>query len=252
MENARIISWTDEFRPKTIAECILSKRIKSALARLEETGEYDHMLFVGPSGVGKTTVARIFGNHPRVLMRPFHSVLGESREIRDGIKATERFIYGNPVPFEDAPKRRLLFADEAQCLPAAVQEKMKLWMESDGVEAKFLLAINDETKLHASLRSRMVRFDFQPEFPGDNDVMMRELAERCRCIVATKHAAIEKTDIAAVIERFFPDQRAVVNELYRLHLSRISARRCVILRSQRVDFFGLITICNQLVDTMPR
>ena len=54
--------WVEKYRPKTIAEAILPKDIKSSLQGMVSSGELQNMLFTGTAGLGKTTAARALCN----------------------------------------------------------------------------------------------------------------------------------------------------------------------------------------------
>ena len=50
--------WVEKYRPKTINDCILSSTIKGTLNDLVKEERVPNLMFTGPAGVGKTTVAR--------------------------------------------------------------------------------------------------------------------------------------------------------------------------------------------------
>ena len=55
----------DRLRPKTIGEVVGQKHLlgeNASLRRIIESGNIPNLIFYGPSGVGKTTVARIIAS----------------------------------------------------------------------------------------------------------------------------------------------------------------------------------------------
>jgi len=50
--------WVEEYRPKTIDDCILPQSLKTLFQSFIEKGEISNLLFSGTPGVGKTTVAK--------------------------------------------------------------------------------------------------------------------------------------------------------------------------------------------------
>ncbi|MBQ3886191.1 MAG: AAA family ATPase, partial [Ruminococcus sp.] len=56
----------DKIRPKTLADVVGQEHILGAgkpLRKIIESGTVPNMIFYGPSGVGKTTVARIIAEN---------------------------------------------------------------------------------------------------------------------------------------------------------------------------------------------
>ena len=56
MENSLLL--VERYRPSTIDDCILSDTIKNTLKDLVKDNTVPNLMFTGPAGVGKTTVAR--------------------------------------------------------------------------------------------------------------------------------------------------------------------------------------------------
>ena len=50
--------WVEQYRPKTIEDCILPDHLKEMFTEIVKTGEVPNLLFTGTAGLGKTTVAR--------------------------------------------------------------------------------------------------------------------------------------------------------------------------------------------------
>ena len=54
--------WVEKYRPKTIDDTILPKKLKETFQKIIEGGELPNMLFTGTAGLGKTTVAKALCN----------------------------------------------------------------------------------------------------------------------------------------------------------------------------------------------
>ncbi|NDG30643.1 AAA family ATPase, partial [bacterium] len=50
--------WVEKYRPKTIADTILSKQLKATFQKFVDDNNIPNLLLTGRAGVGKTTVAR--------------------------------------------------------------------------------------------------------------------------------------------------------------------------------------------------
>ena len=50
--------WSQQYRPKTVADCVLPSNLKTTFQEFVDKGTIPNMLLTGRAGVGKTTVAR--------------------------------------------------------------------------------------------------------------------------------------------------------------------------------------------------
>ena len=53
------ILFTEKYRPKTIADCILPDELKNTFQEIVNKKEIPNLLLYGTAGVGKTTVANV-------------------------------------------------------------------------------------------------------------------------------------------------------------------------------------------------
>ena len=54
--------WTEKYRPKKIADCILPERLKTPFQEYVTQNNIPNLLLSGGAGVGKTTVAKALCN----------------------------------------------------------------------------------------------------------------------------------------------------------------------------------------------
>ena len=54
--------WVERYRPKTIKDCALPKRLKDYFQSMVDSGNIEHLMCCGTAGVGKTSVARALCN----------------------------------------------------------------------------------------------------------------------------------------------------------------------------------------------
>ena len=98
----------DRIRPKTLDEVVGQRHLLGegkALRRIIESGEIPNMVFYGPSGVGKTTVASIIAKSTRKRLCKLNGTTASTADIREVIASTNTLEGVNGV---------LLYLDEIQ------------------------------------------------------------------------------------------------------------------------------------------
>ena len=81
----------DEIRPKTLDEVVGQRHIlgeKGVLRRVIQGGTIPNMIFYGPSGVGKTTVARIIAQQTDMRLHKLNGTTASTADIKADRKST--------------------------------------------------------------------------------------------------------------------------------------------------------------------
>src|SRR5215813_227888 len=83
----------DRMRPRTLDEFVGQEKIvgpKRALRRMIEDDKLQSLIFWGPPGSGKTTLARIIAETTKARFVQFSAVLSGIKEIREVMSEAER------------------------------------------------------------------------------------------------------------------------------------------------------------------
>ncbi len=154
--------WTEKYRPQSFADIKGQKDIIEKIQAFVEKKEMPHLLFSGPAGVGKTTLAlviskQLFGD----IWRENTLELNASDErgidvVRNKVKDFARTRALGNVPF------KLIYLDESDALTKEAQQALRRTMENFTKTCRFVLSCNYSSKIIDPIQSRCAVFRFQP------------------------------------------------------------------------------------------
>lgn len=143
-------------RPQTLDEVCGQKHLlgdKGALRRLLSSGQIRNMIFYGPSGVGKTTVARIVANQAGLPFRQLNATTAAGKDIKEVLAETEGIEGMNGM---------LLYLDEIQYLNKKQQQTLLEYIEDGRVTLIASTTENPYFYLYKAILSRCAVFEFKP------------------------------------------------------------------------------------------
>jgi replication factor C small subunit len=153
--------WTEKYRPKKFEEVIGQEEIIKRVKSLVNSMNIPHLLFSGPAGTGKSTLAlvvvkQLFGNS----WRENYLELNASDErgidvVRQKVKDFARTKAIGNVPF------KVIFLDEADALTREAQQALRRTMENFTSTCRFILSCNYSSKILDPIQSRCVVFRFK-------------------------------------------------------------------------------------------
>ena len=134
--------WVEKYRPKTIEECVLPKRMKDTFTSIKETGELQNMLFTGSAGVGKTTVARALCNE----LELDYIIVNGSEEGNIDTLRTKIKQFASTVSLQGGYK--VVILDEADYLNAqSTQPALRGFIEEFSQNCRFILTCNFKNRI---------------------------------------------------------------------------------------------------------
>ncbi len=151
----------DRIRPQGIDDIVGQKHLLGegkALRNIIESGELPNLIFYGPSGIGKTTLASIIALKTN---RKFHKLNGTSASTAD-IKAIVA-----ELDTLAAPNGILLYLDEIQYFNKKQQQTLLDYIEKGEITLIASTTENPYFYIHGAILSRCTVFEFKSVEPED-------------------------------------------------------------------------------------
>jgi DNA polymerase III delta prime subunit len=167
------------------------------------------MLFSGTPGVGKTTVAKALCEQ----MNCDWIMINGSEE--GGIDVLRNKIKNFASTVSLSGGKKVVILDEADYLnPQSTQPALRGFVEEFHKNCRFILTCNFKNRIIEPLHSRFSNIEFKIN-NKDKPKLATQLFERARFILAEQDVAYERDVIAELVNKHFPDNRKLINELQR-------------------------------------
>ena len=146
----------DRIRPQTIEEIVGQQHLlgnNALLRRFIEKGTDANMVFYGPSGTGKTTVANLIAQRTKRTLYKLNATTASLSDIREIIGDVGTLM---------APGGVLLYLDEIQYFNKKQQQSLLEFMENGSITLIASTTENPYFYVYAALLSRSTVFEFKP------------------------------------------------------------------------------------------
>lgn len=199
--------WTEKYRPATIKDCILPAATSGLMLSIVDSGRMPNLLLSGPPGTGKTTAAKALCNELDCdwMFIPASEDSGID-VLRTKIRqfASTTSLTGNG---------KVVILDEADHLQKnSTQPALRSAIEEFSKNCSFIFTCNYPNLIIEPLRSRLKQIDFS--IPSTEKAPLAlQLMKRTIQILELEGVVHDKKVVAAVIQRYFPDNRKVLTEL---------------------------------------
>ena len=201
--------WVEKYRPHKVEDCILPESLKSTFQEYVNRKEIPNLLLAGSAGVGKTTIAKALCEE----VGCDYIVINGSDE--SGIDTFRTKIKNYASSMSLSGGRKVIIIDEADYLnPNSTQPALRGAIEEYAINCSFIFTCNFKNRIIAPLHSRCSVVDFKIQ-NGQKAKMATQFFKRVEWILEQEGIPYEKEVVAAIITKYFPDNRRILNELQR-------------------------------------
>ena len=151
----------DEIRPHSLDDVVGQKHIlgqHGLLRRIVESGSIPNMIFYGPSGTGKTTVARIIAEKTNRTLRKLNATTAGLADIKEIIAELDTLL---------TPGGVLLYLDEIQYFNKKQQQSLLEFIEDGRITLIASTTENPYFCVFGAILSRSTVFEFKPVTPKE-------------------------------------------------------------------------------------
>lgn len=146
----------DRMRPETLDEMVGQSHLLAPgkpLRNILESGEIPNLIFYGPSGIGKTTLASIIAKQTKRKLHRLNATTASTADIKDMVAELDTLA---------APNGILLYLDEIQYFNKKQQQSLLEHIENGGITLIASTTENPYFYIYNAILSRSNVFEFRP------------------------------------------------------------------------------------------
>ena len=146
----------DRLRPKTLDDMVGQRHLLApgkVLRKIIESGEIPNLVFYGPSGVGKTTLATMIARQTNRKLFKLNGTTASTSDIRDVVSSLDTLETMHGI---------LLYLDEIQYFNKKQQQTLLEFMENGQITLIASTTENPYFYVYNAILSRSTVFEFKP------------------------------------------------------------------------------------------
>jgi DNA polymerase III delta prime subunit len=189
--------WVERYRPKNLNDYIGNDIVKETCKIFVEKQDLPHLLFFGPAGTGKTSLAKILTSN--ISCDVLYVNASAENRVDDVRIKLKNFASG--AGFKPL---KVAILDESDRLTPEAQGALRNMMETYSIHTRFILTCNYFEKMIAPIVSRCQTFEIKP-------ISKSDIARKLVNVLQAEAVNFTKEDIKFIVETYYPDIRKVIN-----------------------------------------
>ena len=189
----------ERYRPTTLENYVGNEHIKKSISKYLEQNDIQNLIFYGPAGTGKTTLAKLCIQN----LDCDHLYINASDErgietIRDKVQSFASVASFKPL--------KVVILDEADFLTIQAQASLRNIIETFSRTTRFIMTCNFVERIIDPLQSRCQVLKIVP--PTKKDV-----AKHLANILDKESISFEINDLVPLVNQYYPDLRKCINTI---------------------------------------
>jgi replication factor C small subunit len=186
----------EKYRSKTLNEYVGNENVKLTISKYLEQNDIQNLIFYGPAGTGKTTLAKLIVNN----LNCDYLYINASDErgietIRDKVQGFASVASFKPL--------KIVILDEADFLTIQAQASLRSVIETFSRSTRFILTCNFIERIIDPLQSRCQVLKIIPP-------SMKEVAAHVADILDKEGIEWTKETLGPIVKQYYPDIRKIL------------------------------------------
>ena len=199
MANSDNSLLVEKYRPAKLENYVGNENIKKSISKYLEQNDIQNLIFYGPAGTGKTTLAKLIIKN----LDCDHIYINASDErgietIRDKVSSFASVASFKPL--------KVVILDEADFLTIQAQASLRNIIETFSRTTRFIMTCNFVERIIDPLQSRCQVLKIVP--PTKKDV-----AKHLNWILQQESIEHDINDLVPLVNQYYPDLRKCINTI---------------------------------------
>ena len=199
MENLEHSLLVEKYRPNKLDNYVGNSNIKKSISKYLDQNDIQNLIFYGPAGTGKTTLAKLIVKN----LECDYIYINASDER--GIETIRDKVSGFASVASFAPLK-VVILDEADFLTIQAQASLRNIIETFSRTTRFIMTCNFVERIIDPLQSRCHVLKIVP--PTKKDV-----AKHLSWILDEEKIVYKLNDLGSIVNQYYPDLRKCINTI---------------------------------------